>query len=58
MVHYLEVVAADTRKAIKDGLTMQEATAWIGERARAGWLFFDQFNPRNATAAFQELEWE
>ena len=57
-VRYLEAIAADTRAAIAAGMPMLDAIGIIGESARGPWLLFDRFNPRNATAAYQELEWE
>ena len=58
LIRYLDVVAADTRAALAEGLTMMEAIHTVGESEGGKWLLFDQFNPRNASAAFQELEWE
>lgn len=58
MRRYLDTIAADTRRAIAEGVPMVEAIGRIGAAERDNWLFFDQFNPRNASAAFQELEWE
>lgn len=55
---YLEVLAADTRKAIRDGESISRAIDHIGESERGKWRLFDEFNPRNATAAYKELEWE
>ncbi len=55
---YLERLAADVRRDIAAGRSISEAaeTAAIGERD--AWALFDEFNPRNATTAYQELEWE
>lgn len=58
LLRYLEAVAADTREAIADGVPMVEAINRIGAGERGHWLFFERFNPRNASAAIQELEWE
>ncbi|MEM7191218.1 MAG: MBL fold metallo-hydrolase, partial [Pseudomonadota bacterium] len=55
---YLEVLAADLRKAIADGMPMIEAITRMALSERAKWLLFDEFNPRNASTAYQELEWE
>lgn len=55
---YLDVLAADTRKAIRKGENINDAVAHIAESERHKWKLFDEFNPRNATAAFGELEWE
>jgi quinoprotein relay system zinc metallohydrolase 2 len=56
--HYLTVLAADVRKMIKDGKTIEEAVATAGQSERGKWALFDEHNPRNVTAAFTELEWE
>ncbi len=55
---YLEKLAADTRAFIKRGVPLSTAaeTAGISEKPR--WQLFDDYNARNATAAFSELEWE
>jgi len=55
---YLEKLAADIRALIAQGKTLRTAadTAGISERSR--WKLFDDYNARNATAAFSEIEWE
>ncbi len=55
---YLETLIGDTRAEIGAGASMLDALDRIGESQRKYWLLFDQFNKRNATVAFQELEWE
>jgi quinoprotein relay system zinc metallohydrolase 2 len=55
---YWSVVAADVRKLIKDGKTIQDATKSAGFSERGKWQLFDQYHVRNVTAAFAELEWE
>ena len=55
---YLSVLADDTRSAIANGTPMLEAIRTIGTSERGKWQMFDDFNARNASAAFQELEWE
>jgi hypothetical protein len=35
-----------------------EAVTQIGQSERARWRLFDDYNPRNATTAYSELEWE
>jgi quinoprotein relay system zinc metallohydrolase 2 len=55
---YLLAVEADTRKLIASGTPLAEAVPRIGEAERGRWQLFDDYNPRNATAAFSELEWE
>jgi quinoprotein relay system zinc metallohydrolase 2 len=54
---YLETLASDVRALVKSGKPITAAgTAASSERSR--WELFDDFNTRNATAAFSEIEWE
>jgi quinoprotein relay system zinc metallohydrolase 2 len=55
---YLEKLAADVRGLIADGkpITIAADSAAASERPR--WELFDDYNARNATAAFSEIEWE
>ena len=55
---YLTVLIDETRAAIDKGDSLRTAIEYIGESQRADWQLFDEFNPRNATAAYTELEWE
>lgn len=55
---YLAALTEETRKAIADGESMRRAIEHLGESQRPGWVLFDEFNKRNATAAYKELEWE
>ncbi|HEX2941196.1 MAG TPA: quinoprotein relay system zinc metallohydrolase 2, partial [Rhodopila sp.] len=55
---YLNVLATDTRRFIAAGTPMAQAVPQIGQSERSHWKLFDDYNPRNATAAFSELEWE
>ncbi len=58
MLRYLDVLGDDTRAAIAEGISLSEAVETIGESEAANWKLFELFNPRNATVAFTELEWE
>ncbi len=58
MQRYLEVLAADTRAALDAGQRMGEAIEAIAASEARHWELFDSYNPRNATVAFTELEWE
>jgi len=54
---YLQTLASDVRELVKSGKPIAAAgTAAGSERSR--WELFDDFNTRNATAAFSEIEWE
>lgn len=55
---YLQRISADVRRMIKEGRSIAEAAATAGLSEREAWLLFDEFNARNVTAAFAELEWE
>ena len=55
---YLATIAADVRKLIKEGKTLEEATKTAGFEERDAWKLFDDYHVRNVTAAFAELEWE
>lgn len=55
---YLETLASDVRKLVARGapITAAADTAAASERSR--WQLFDDYNARNATSAFSEIEWE
>jgi quinoprotein relay system zinc metallohydrolase 2 len=55
---YLEALASDVRALVRRGapITVAADTAAASERSR--WQLFDDYNARNATAAFSEIEWE
>jgi len=55
---YLRVLRDETRLAIKQRLTIQQAVERVGAAAAAEWQLGEQFHRRNVTAAFAELEWE
>lgn len=55
---YLTKLAADLRGLIAEGKTMRHASDQAGQSEKDKWLLFEEFNTRNATAGFAELEWE
>ncbi|WP_282606043.1 quinoprotein relay system zinc metallohydrolase 2 [Pelagibius sp. Alg239-R121] len=55
---YLTKLAGDLRGLIAEGKTMRHASSIAGQSERDKWLLFEEFNTRNATAGFAELEWE
>ncbi len=55
---YLEAVARDTRAAVKAGIDIADAHRHVAQSERGHWLLFDDYHPRNVTAAYKELEWE
>ena len=54
---YLETLASDVRGLVKSGKPIAAASTVAGSE-RSRWELFDDFNTRNATAAFSEIEWE
>ncbi len=55
---YLTVLRDEIRRLQRQGGTMEEAVASVGQSERPRWKLFDDYNARNVTAAFHELEWE
>ena len=55
---YLNALLRDTRAAIRNRLTIQQAVDRIGVPPGSHWLLTDRFHRRNVTAAYAELEWE
>lgn len=58
MARYLSVLETDTRAAVEAGTRLGEAVEEIAQSERDLWQLFEAYNPRNATVAFTELEWE
>ena len=55
---YLETLAADVRRLIKQGTPISVAAETAAASERSRWQLFKDYNARNATAAFSEIEWE
>jgi quinoprotein relay system zinc metallohydrolase 2 len=55
---YLDRLAGDCRDMIKRGVPLAEAAQIAGSSEKAHWELFEDYNARNATAAYSELEWE
>jgi quinoprotein relay system zinc metallohydrolase 2 len=55
---YLNVLAQDARRLIAAGTPLARAVPEIGRSEHDRWQLFDDYNARNATTAFSELEWE
>lgn len=55
---YLTRLTADLRAAIKKGESVKAAATEAAADQRGKWRLFEDYNARNATAGFAELEWE
>ena len=55
---YLTRLTADLRAAIRKGESVKAAASEAAAGERDKWRLFEDYNARNATAGFAELEWE
>jgi quinoprotein relay system zinc metallohydrolase 2 len=55
---YFNVLAGDARRLVAAGVPLARAVPDIGRSERDHWQLFDDYNPRNATVAFSEMEWQ
>jgi quinoprotein relay system zinc metallohydrolase 2 len=55
---YLQKLASDVRGLIAGGRPITAAAQSAAASERSRWQLFDDYNARNATAAFSEIEWE
>jgi quinoprotein relay system zinc metallohydrolase 2 len=55
---YLSTLLADVRASNKKGEPIRTAADEAAASERPRWELFDDYNARNATAAFSEIEWE
>jgi quinoprotein relay system zinc metallohydrolase 2 len=55
---YFARLARDLRQLVAKGATIGEAADTAGQSEKSNWLLFDDYNARNATAGFAEVEWE
>jgi quinoprotein relay system zinc metallohydrolase 2 len=56
--NYLERLQSDCRDLIKRGVPIATAVELAGASEKSHWDLFGDYNARNATAAYSELEWE
>jgi quinoprotein relay system zinc metallohydrolase 2 len=56
--NYLERLERDCRDLIKRGVPIAAAAELAGASEKSHWDLFSEYNARNATAAYSELEWE
>ncbi|MBP1843978.1 quinoprotein relay system zinc metallohydrolase 2 [Rhizobium petrolearium] len=57
-VRYLTALRDETRKAIAQGIAIDEASRTVAAEEGEGWVLFDDYNDRNVIQAYKELEWE
>ena len=57
-LHYLQTLVTELRQQIADGVSINDASTKTGLSERDAWILFDEFNTRNATTGYAELEWE
>ncbi|WP_407180539.1 quinoprotein relay system zinc metallohydrolase 2 [Bradyrhizobium sp. STM 3562] len=55
---YFETLASDVRASLARGEPISTAATKAAASERPRWALFDDYNARNATAAFAEMEWE
>ena len=55
---YLNRLAGDVRTLVAAGAPIAAAALEAGQSEKRSWSLFEEYNARNATAAFAELEWE
>ena len=55
---YLEKLLADIRALVISGERITAAASRAAASERSRWELFDDYNARNATTAFSEIEWE
>lgn len=55
---YLQALSSDIHALIARGAPITAAAKSAASSERSRWRLFDDYNARNATAAFSEIEWE
>jgi hypothetical protein len=55
---YLTTLRDGVRAEIKQDGSIQQAIKTVAAGERSNWLLFDDYNVRNVTQAYKELEWE
>jgi quinoprotein relay system zinc metallohydrolase 2 len=55
---YFTVLTEDAHRLVVAGVPLARAVPEIGQSEHAQWQLFDDYNPRNATDAFTEQEWQ
>jgi quinoprotein relay system zinc metallohydrolase 2 len=55
---YFDVLLRDVRAILEKAGTIEQAIETAGQEEKGKWALFDDYNARNVTQAFTELEWE
>ena len=55
---YLTILLRETREAVSSGVDISVAAGSIAASERGKWVLYDDYNGRNVTEAYKELEWE
>jgi hypothetical protein len=58
ITRYLTVLLRETREAVARNVPISTAAHTVAQSERSHWKLFDDYNPRNVTVAYQQLEWE
>ncbi len=58
LARYLGTLRDETRKAIAADIPIDKAVGSVAQSERGRWDLFDDYNARNVTVAYKELEWE
>jgi quinoprotein relay system zinc metallohydrolase 2 len=58
LARYLTTLRDETRAAIAANRDIAAATSTVAQSERPRWVLFDDYNARNVTEAYKELEWE
>jgi quinoprotein relay system zinc metallohydrolase 2 len=58
LTRYLSILRDETRRVLADGVAIEGAVETVAHSERAHWALFDDYNGRNVTEAYKELEWE
>jgi len=58
LARYLTALRDGTRGAITSGAGIEAAVSTVAQSERDRWALFDDYNGRNVTEAYKELEWE
>ena len=57
-IGYLSALQGETRKAIEEGRSIDDASRTVAAGNGAGWALFSDYHARNVIQAYKELEWE